>query len=58
MVSINEVIPFKIGRDAKDLEHRLMRIEEIRYHSEEKFFGSSELFMFDPLEYARTMSWI
>lgn len=58
VVSINEILPYENGKDAKQLEHNLKQIEELRFNPSEKFFGSSELFISNPLEYARVRGWI
>ena len=58
IVSINEIIPFENGSEAKQIELNLKKIDEIRYHPDVKFFGSSELFITNPLEVARERGWI
>ena len=47
-----EVIEFEIGRDALDLETRLKAIHEIR-SPRRSFDGGDELFLLNPLDYAR-----
>lgn len=41
-----------MGKDAKELESKLLAIDEIRVTTVEKFDGSKELFNTNPIEYA------
>ena len=52
-IYVEEIIHYENGRDAKDLENSLKIVSEIRLHISEKFTGSTELFIVNPLEYAR-----
>jgi Zn finger protein HypA/HybF involved in hydrogenase expression len=52
-----EAIRFDLGRDAQDLETRLLRAESIRAPARD-FHGGHELFMSNPLDYAREQGWI
>jgi hypothetical protein len=57
-IHVEELLAYNIGRDAKDLENTLKNVDEIRCHIGEKFTGSTELFLVNPLEYAREMGWL
>ena len=52
-VNIVEFITFEKGKFAKELENKLLAIDEIRVNVIEKFDGSKELFSLNPIEYAR-----
>ncbi len=52
-----EAIHFDTGQDARDLETRLLRVESIRAPARD-FDGGTELFMSNPLDYARTYGWV
>ena len=52
-----ESIHFDLGQDARDLETRLLRVESIRAPARD-FKGGFELFMVNPLDYAREQGWI
>jgi len=51
-VHIEKTISFETGREAKDLENALKEVDEIRCRVPEKFMGSTELFIVNPLNYA------
>jgi hypothetical protein len=51
--NIVEFITFEKGKFAKELENKLLAIDEIRVNVIEKFDGSKELFSLNPIEYAR-----
>jgi hypothetical protein len=44
---------FENGKDAWNLERKLLAIENIRESTVEKFSGSAELFTINPLDYAK-----
>ena len=52
-VIVHEVIEFETGKKALDFESRLLNAKEIRTSTEEVFSGCTELFISNPLEYAR-----
>jgi hypothetical protein len=52
-----EAIRFDLGRDAQDLETRLLQAESIRAPARD-FDGGTELFMSNPLDYARDQGWV
>jgi Zn finger protein HypA/HybF involved in hydrogenase expression len=54
---LHNYIEFDIGQDARDLETMLLSVFEIRAPKRD-FQGGSELFLSDPLEYARYMNWV
>lgn len=51
-VKLLQTLKFEMGKDAKDLESKLLAIDEIRVTTVEKFDGSKELFNTNPIEYA------
>ena len=53
VVVINEIIEYEKGKDALEIETRLKNIDELRYHTPEKFQGSTELFISNPILYAK-----
>jgi hypothetical protein len=55
-VKLVDELKFDIGTDARELETILLRIDNIRVHTVEKFEGSFELFNVNPVAYAKTNS--
>lgn len=51
-VKLLQTLRFEMGKDAKELESKLLAIDEIRVTTVEKFDGSKELFNTNPIEYA------
>ena len=49
-VEIEEIVKFDIGKDARDIEERLLSMSELRYY-DEKFDGYTELFKVNPIIY-------
>ena len=52
-VAIVSTMYFENGKDAWNLERKLLAIENIRESTVEKFSGSAELFTINPLDYAK-----
>jgi len=52
-----EAIRFDLGVDAQDLETRLLQAESIRAPPRD-FDGGHELFISNPLDYARAQGWV
>ena len=52
-----ENIEFERGRDASELESRLKKVDEIRAPVR-GFPGGTELFLENPLDYARENGWV
>ena len=57
-VVVVDSIRFERGIDARNLESKLLREEDIRAFTIERFDGSRELFSFNPIEFARTNGWV
>jgi hypothetical protein len=57
-VEIIDLLYFDEGYKALELETKLLRCQEIRDSTVEKFSGSNELFSINPIEYARKKKWI
>jgi hypothetical protein len=53
-----EVVEFKLGADAEELEKRLLKVKGIRSYTVEKFSGKTELFNSNPLDWARKKGWL
>ena len=51
-----ETIDFELGRDAQVLETKLLKVREIRAPNIEDV--SKELFLHNPLDYARERKWV
>jgi predicted GIY-YIG superfamily endonuclease len=51
-----ETVDFKLGTDAQILEARLLKVQEIRAPNIEDV--SKELFLHNPLDYARDREWV
>jgi hypothetical protein len=52
-----ETIWFEIGQSAMELESRLKAVHEIRAPRRE-FSGGDELFLVNPLDFARENGWV
>jgi hypothetical protein len=57
-VEVIEVIKFKEGKEARDLETKLLKVDDIRSFTIERFDGSRELFSYNPIEFARSSNWL
>lgn len=55
-VKLVDELKFDIGTEARELETSLLRINDIRVHTIERFEGSYELFNVNPVTYAKTNS--
>lgn len=55
-VKLVDELKFDIGTEARELETNLLRIDDIRAHTVEKFEGAYELFNVNPVTYAKTNS--
>lgn len=54
VVKLDKTIYFKLGKNAKELEVKMLSMKEIRHHTIEKFDGSKELFNVNPVDFALT----
>jgi len=57
-VEVVDSIRFERGVDARNLESKLLGVEDIRTFTIERFDGSRELFSYNPIEFSRARGWI
>ena len=57
-VEVVDSIRFEKGVDARNLESKLLGVEDIRTFTIERFDGSRELFSYNPIEFSRVRGWI